>query len=70
MKCQDCVQELTGDEIGLSIKLGGRQSKVRRCLVCQAAYYRVEVSQLKELIEQYRADGCVLFEPIMPEMSG
>jgi len=61
-KCLTCGRALTRDEIGLSKKLINRGATEYKCIACLSAYYQVSEQRLHELIEQYRAQGCVLFE--------
>ena len=60
--CITCGRELTRDEIGLSRKLINRGATEFKCAVCLSAYYRVSEQRLQELIAQYRAQGCTLFD--------
>jgi predicted RNA-binding Zn-ribbon protein involved in translation (DUF1610 family) len=60
--CVTCGRELTSDEIGLSKKLINRGTTQFKCAACLAAYYQIRQERLRELIEQYRAQGCTLFE--------
>lgn len=60
--CKSCGTKLVSDEIALHMKLFNRAAKEFMCLDCQAAYLRVERSQLEEVIERYHQSGtCVLF---------
>ena len=60
--CLSCGCELTRDEIGLSKKLINRGATEYKCIACLSAYYQVSEQRLRELTEQYRAQGCTLFE--------
>jgi len=60
--CITCGRELTLDEMGLSKKLINRGAAEHKCIACLSAYYQVGEQRLRELIEQYRAQGCKLFE--------
>jgi len=60
--CVTCGGELTRDEIGLSKKLINRGTTEYKCIACLSAYYQVSEERLHELIAQYRAQGCTLFE--------
>jgi len=60
--CLTCGREITRDEIGLSKKLINRGTAEFKCTACLSAYYRVSEERLRELVAQYRAQGCTLFE--------
>jgi len=60
--CITCGRELTLDEIGLSKKLINRGATEFKCVACLSVYYQVSEQRLRELIAQYRAQGCTLFE--------
>ena len=61
-ECITCGREITRDEMGLSRKLINRGTSEFKCLPCLATYYRVSEQRLHELIAQYRAQGCTLFD--------
>lgn len=56
-----CARELTGDEIGLHKKMINRGATEYMCLTCLAKYYNCEESLLIQKMEQFRAQGCMLF---------
>lgn len=60
-RCMRCGKELTRDEIGAYKKLIYRGSKEFLCLKCLASRLQVSEDLLREKIEQFRAQGCVLF---------
>ena len=61
-ECCSCRKSpLTRDEIGISMKLLGRKTKVFYCLNCLAAYLDVTVDDLLERIEEFKEEGCSLF---------
>ena len=59
--CLKCGKELTNDEKGLHCKLVNRGSKEFMCIDCLSQYFNIPVPKLYEAIEQYRRQGCVLF---------
>ena len=56
-----CARELTGDEIGLHKKMINRGATEFMCLTCLAAYYDCSEDLLIQKMEQFRAQGCLLF---------
>ena len=60
-QCMKCARELTGDEIGLHKKMINRGSTEFMCLSCLAKYYDCEEELLIKKMEQFRAQGCMLF---------
>ncbi|MDR2686812.1 MAG: hypothetical protein LBB75_03605 [Oscillospiraceae bacterium] len=61
-RCVTCGRELTRDEAALSKKLINRGTDECKCAACLSAYYQIGEGRLRELIAQYRAQGCTLFE--------
>jgi len=59
-----CQRELTGDEIGLHKKMINRGAAEFLCITCLAGVYHCEESLLEKKIEQFRAQGCMLFAPL------
>ena len=61
-KCKSCGKEnLPKDEIGLNKKMFGEKIKEFYCLECLADYFEIDVEFLLEKIEEYKAQGCVMF---------
>lgn len=60
INCAYCDKEkLSKDEIGLNKKLIiGRMV----CLTCMAAHFETTEEELKEMIEEFKRQGCALFE--------
>lgn len=53
---------MNGDEIALSMKLQGKQTKTYFCLDCQAEYSNTTRERLEQLLETYHQSGiCSLF---------
>ena len=62
--CMKCARELSGDEIGLHKKMINRGSTEFMCLTCHAKYYDCEEELLIKKMEQFRAQGCMLFSKL------
>ena len=62
-----CGRGLTGDEIGLHKKMINRGATEVLCITCLAAVYHCDESLLEKKIEQFRAQGCMLFASKQPE---
>ena len=60
-QCMQCGRELTGDEIGLHKKMINRGATEFLCITCLAEVYHCKESLLEKKIEQFRAQGCMLF---------
>ena len=59
--CVACGRELTANEIGLFRKLVNRGAERFECIDCLALRFGVSADVLREKIEQFRRDGCTLF---------
>ena len=57
----DCGKRLSGDVIGLNMKLLGRETNSRMCLKCLSEFLEVPKKKLKEDIERFKDEGCNLF---------
>ena len=53
---------LSKNEIGINKKLLGLKSKDFYCLECLADFLEVETQDILEKIEEFKNDGCKLFE--------
>ena len=53
---------LSKNEIGINKKLLGLKSKDFYCLECLADFLEVEPQDILEKIEEFKNDGCKLFE--------
>lgn len=61
--CKSCYKEpLTKDEVGISKKLLGEGDDDVLCLDCLAAYLDCSVDDLLDKIEEFKDEGCVLFQ--------
>lgn len=62
IKCSVCGASLSKNEIGLNKKLIDATSSKSCCLECLSAYLDTTVEDLQEKIEDFRSEGCTLFE--------
>ena len=53
---------LTKDEVGLTKKLLDRNAKQFYCLDCLAEYLEVTTEELNDKIEEFKDEGCTLFQ--------
>lgn len=61
--CISCGKEnLTRDEIGINIKLLGEHTESFYCLECLAEYLSVTPQDIQDKIEEFKDEGCKLFE--------
>ena len=61
--CVSCGKSpLTKDEIGINKKLLGEKTPVFYCMDCLAAYLDVSVQDILDKIEEFKEQGCKLFE--------
>lgn len=62
-RCVACGIEITEkNTIGINKKLLGTEVKTFYCMDCLADYLGCTVQDIKEKIEEFKADGCKLFE--------
>ena len=62
-KCYVCDKTLTQkNEIGLNLKLLGRKTPRFYCYDCLADSFEITVEELLALIEEFKMQGCTLFE--------
>lgn len=61
-KCYVCGKTLSKNEIGLSKKLIGRSTDKFYCLDCLAELLEVTADELIDKIEEFKDEGCTLFE--------
>ena len=61
-KCYVCGKDnLSKDEIGITKKLLGKDTMQLYCLGCLAEQLEVTEEELKDKIEDFKAEGCTLF---------
>ena len=61
--CYVCGKEnLSKDEIGITKKLIDKNTKQFYCLSCLAEYLEVTEEELLDKIEEFKDEGCVLFQ--------
>lgn len=62
-KCISCGKyPLDKDELGVNRKLLGRNITAFYCLDCLADYLEVSVRDIQNKIEEFKAEGCKLFD--------
>ena len=65
-KKKNCVscgkQDLSKNEIGINQKLLGMDIRQFFCLSCLADYLEVSEEAILDKIEEFRAEGCKLFQ--------
>ncbi|MBO7405729.1 MAG: hypothetical protein II889_12965 [Clostridia bacterium] len=61
-KCMKCGKTLTNDEIGIHKKMINRGATEFFCLRCLAEFTHSTEDRLRERIEHFRAQGCLLFQ--------
>ncbi len=63
VECVSCGKEaLEKNEIGINKKLLGEQITAFYCLDCLADYLGVSVQDIMDKIEEFKDQGCKLFE--------
>lgn len=66
MNTESCVScgkyGLTKNEIGINKKLIDGNAETFYCLSCLADYLEVEEQDILDKIEEFKEEGCVLFE--------
>lgn len=61
-KCCICERPLNKNEIGLNKKLIGEHTGKNFCLNCLAMHLDTTAGDLLEKIEDFKNEGCTLFE--------
>lgn len=62
-KCVSCGKTmLSKNEIGINIKLLGENVKYYYCLDCLADYLEVSKQDILDKIEEFKSEGCTLFQ--------
>ncbi len=66
IKMADCYicgkKNISKNEIGLTKKLMGKSSKNFYCISCLAEQLEVTTEELQDKIEEFKNEGCKLFE--------
>lgn len=63
MECYVCGKNpLSKDEIGINKKLSGKSVKKYFCIDCFAEQLEVSTEELLEKIDEFKNEGCTLFE--------
>ncbi len=61
--CVSCgKRNLTKNEIGINKKLLGENAEKCYCIDCLAEYLEVSVDDIEEKIEEFKEEGCTLFD--------
>ncbi len=60
--CKKCGRKLTYDEIGIHKKMINRGAREFFCLTCLANHLGCTEDNLRERIEHFRREGCLLFQ--------
>jgi len=61
-KCCSCLKsDLSKNEIGITQKLLGEKTTDYYCLSCLAEYLEVSIDDILEKIEEFKEEGCTLF---------
>ena len=62
-ECVSCGKKpLLKNEVGITKKLLGENTQVYYCLDCLAEYLDVTVQDIEDKIEEFKEQGCKLFE--------
>lgn len=62
-KCYVCGISIdNNNHIGLNKKLLGRKIDRYYCIDCLAEYFEITTGELLDRIEEFKAQGCALFE--------
>lgn len=64
--CKECQKNVTGDEIGLNMKLIDRTLTEFLCISCMSKMFSCDESLLRERIKYYKEIGCKLFPSDSP----
>ena len=59
--CFSCSKNLIKDEIALSKKMLGKNTKQFLCIECLSKFLNTDKEILLEKIEQFKEEGCTLF---------
>ncbi len=60
--CISCgKKDLSKDEVGINLKLIGRDIQNFYCLDCLASVFEVSVQDILDKIEEFKEEGCTLF---------
>ena len=63
IKCVSCMSEIKNrDTLGINKKLLGLNTQNFYCMACLAEYLETTVEDLNEKIEEFKEEGCTLFQ--------
>ncbi len=60
--CKKCGVELCRDEIAVYMRMVDRRAKEFLCKPCLAGFYGCSVEVIDKKINQFKKNGCVLFQ--------
>lgn len=60
--CYVCGKDISKNEVGLTKKLINKNAKDFYCLSCLTEYLEVTEEELKDKIEEFKDEGCTLFQ--------
>lgn len=60
--CYVCGKDISKNEVGLTKKLINKNAKDFYCLSCLAEHLEVTEEELKDKIEEFKDEGCTLFQ--------
>ena len=62
--CRDCGKTVTGDEMGLNLKLIDREASTYLCIGCMANYFGCTEDVLRDKVRRFREIGCKMFPTV------
>ena len=60
--CISCGKPISKEEAGIHKKLLDEDAKAFYCIDCLAAYLEVSAQDIRDKIEEFKEQGCKLFE--------
>lgn len=60
-RCQNCSKTLSTNEVGISLRLLGRDGRRILCRTCLSQELKVAPELIDRKIEQFKRQGCPLF---------
>lgn len=63
VNCSSCgAKNLSKNTVGLNKKFLGKDTRTFYCMACLAAYLDVTEDELLDYIEEFKGEGCKLFD--------
>ncbi len=59
--CQNCTKTISTNEVGISLRLLGRDGRRILCRECLSQELKVDPQLIDRKIEQFKRQGCPLF---------